>query len=185
MKNIVKIIKISRPLHPVAVLISILIVITSLLELATPIFSKFIVDEITNKTQDGSADTHKLIFWIGMAFVFSLISLVLTSVTNRLGDHFAGRLRKFLTEKYYHKVLTLPQSYFDSELSGKIVNQLNRGISSIGDFANTSTNFLLPMFLQSVFTIAVLAKYNVPIAFFTFILFPIYTYLSYYSSKKW
>jgi len=185
MKNIVKIIKISRPLHPVAVLISILIVITSLLELATPIFSKFIVDEITNKTQDGNADTHKLIFWIGMAFVFSLISLVLTSVTNRLGDHFAGRLRKFLTEKYYHKVLTLPQSYFDSELSGKIVNQLNRGISSIGDFANTSTNFLLPMFLQSVFTIAVLAKYNVPIAFFTFILFPIYTYLSYYSSKKW
>jgi len=185
MKNIVKIIKISRPLHPVAVLISILIVITSLLELATPIFSKFIVDEITNKTQDGNADTHRLIFWIGMAFVFSLISLVLTSVTNRLGDHFAGRLRKFLTEKYYHKVLTLPQSYFDSELSGKIVNQLNRGISSIGDFANTSTNFLLPMFLQSVFTIAVLAKYNVPIAFFTFILFPIYTYLSYYSSKKW
>ncbi len=185
MKNIVKIIKISRPLHPVAVLITILIVITSLLELATPIFSKFIVDEITNKTQDGNADTHRLIFWIGMAFVFSLISLVLTSVTNRLGDHFAGRLRKFLTEKYYHKVLTLPQSYFDSELSGKIVNQLNRGISSIGDFANTSTNFLLPMFLQSVFTIAVLAKYNVPIAFFTFILFPIYTYLSYYSSKKW
>jgi len=185
MKNIVKIIKISRPLHPVAVLITILIVITSLLELATPIFSKFIVDEITNKTQDGNADTHSLIFWIGMAFVFSLISLVLTSVTNRLGDHFAGRLRKFLTEKYYHKVLTLPQSYFDSELSGKIVNQLNRGISSIGDFANTSTNFLLPMFLQSVFTIAVLAKYNVPIAFFTFILFPIYTYLSYYSSKKW
>lgn len=185
MKNIVKIIKISRPLHPVAVLISILIVITALLELATPIFSKFIVDEITNKTQDGNADTHKLIFWIGMAFIFSLISLVLTSITNRLGDHFAGRLRKFLTEKYYHKVLTLPQSYFDSELSGKIVNQLNRGISSIGDFANTSTNFLLPMFLQSVFTIAVLAKYNVPIAFFTFILFPIYTYLSYYSSKKW
>ena len=185
MKNIVKIIKISRPLHPVAVLISILIVITALLELATPIFSKFIVDEITNKTKDVNADIHRLIFWIGMAFVFSLISLVLTSITNRLGDHFAGRLRKFLTEKYYHKVLTLPQSYFDSELSGKIVNQLNRGIVSIGDFANTSTNFLLPMFLQSVFTIAVLAKYNVPIAFFTFILFPIYTYLSYYSSKKW
>lgn len=185
MKNIVKIIKISRPLHPVAVFISILIVITALLELATPIFSKFIVDEITNKTKDVNADIHRLIFWIGMAFVFSLISLVLTSITNRLGDHFAGRLRKFLTEKYYHKVLTLPQSYFDSELSGKIVNQLNRGISSIGDFANTSTNFLLPMFLQSVFTIAVLAKYNVPIAFFTFILFPIYTYLSYYSSKKW
>lgn len=81
--------------------------------------------------------------------------------------------------------MTLPQSYFDRELSGKIVNQLNRGISSIGDFANTSTNFLLPMFLQSVFTIVVLARYSLTIAFFTFILFPIYTFLSYKSTKKW
>jgi len=185
MKNIIKIIKISRPLHPIAIIIAVLIVITSLLELATPIFSKFIVDEIAKRIQGQESSIRTLIFWITISFIVGLMSLILTSITNRLGDHFSGRLRKFLTEKYYHKVLTLPQSYFDSELSGKIVNQLNRGISSIGDFANTSTNFLLPMFLQSVFTIVVLARYSLTIAFFTFILFPIYTFLSYKSTKKW
>lgn len=185
MRNILKIIKISKPLHSTALLIAVLIVITSLLELATPIFSKYIVDEIAKKLQGGNGSINTLIFWIAISFVVSVISLLLTSISNRLGDHFSGRIRKFLTEKYYHKVLTLPQSYFDSELSGKIVNQLNRGISSIGDFANTSTNFLLPMFLQSIFTVVVLAKYSPTIAFFTFILFPIYTYLSYKSTKKW
>ncbi len=185
MRNILKIIKISKPLHPIAFVIAVLIVVTSLLELATPIFSKFIVDEIAKRLQGGGGSLNTLIFWIAISFVVSVISLILTSISNRLGDHFAGRIRKFLTEKYYHKVLTLPQSYFDSELSGKIVNQLNRGISSIGDFANTSTNFLLPMFLQSIFTIIVLARYSLSIAFFTFILFPIYTYLSYKSTKKW
>jgi len=79
----------------------------------------------------------------------------------------------------------IPQSYFDSELSGKIVNQLNRGIQVIQDFTNTSTNFILPAVLQSVFTIVILAYYNIPIAFFTFLLFPIYITLSYYSTIKW
>jgi ATP-binding cassette subfamily B protein len=41
------------------------------------------------------------------------------------------------------------------------------------------------MFLQSIFTVAVLAYYNIPIAFFTFILFPIYLLLSYYSTVRW
>lgn len=106
-------------------------------------------------------------------------------MSERIGDHFAGRLKKFLTEKYYDKVLSLPQSYFDSEISGKILNQLYRGINSIHGFLNTATNFILPTLLQSTFTIIVLAYYNLPIAFFTFILFPIYMIISYYSTKKW
>jgi ATP-binding cassette subfamily B protein len=44
---------------------------------------------------------------------------------------------------------------------------------------------MLPTLVQSVFTIFILAYYNLPIAFFTFILFPIYLMLSYYSTVKW
>jgi ATP-binding cassette subfamily B protein len=102
-----------------------------------------------------------------------------------MGDHFAGKLRQFLTEKFYDKVLTLPQSYFDGQVSGKIVNQLNRGIFTIYQFLNGASNFMLPTFVQSLFTIVILAYYNLPIAFFTFILFPIYLALSYYSTVRW
>ncbi len=166
-------------------ILTVLIVITSLLDLVTPILSKFIVDQIVARVQHTGGSIQIAINLILLSFAIATVSTLLTSISNRLGDHFAGRLRKFLTEKFYHKVLTLPQSYFDSEISGKIINQLSRGIMSIGDFINNSTNFILPMFLQSIFTIIVMAYYNVWVALFTFILFPIYLALSYYSTVAW
>ena len=185
MKNIFNIIKLSKPLHPLAILIAILIILSSSLQLVAPILSKSIVDQIVAQVSHKNGNVHTLIFYILAAFSASLLGLIITVITDRLGDHFAGRLQKYLTETFYDKTLTLPQSYFDSEVSGKILNQLNRGIVSIRGFLNSATNFILPTFIQSVFTIAVLAYYNVPIAIFTFALFPIYLLLSYYSTVKW
>lgn len=185
MKNLLKIISLSKPLHHLVVYISLFILFSALLQLVAPILSKFIVDEIVAKVSGHGGDVNRLILLIVIAFVMNISGLITTSISERIGDHFAGRLRQFLTEKFYDKVLTLPQSYFDSEVSGKIVNQLSRGITSTQGFLNTSTNFILPTLVQSCFTIVVLAYYNIPIAFFTFILFPIYLALSYYSTVKW
>lgn len=185
MQNIIRIIKISRPLHHLVFILAALILFSALLNLAAPLLSKFIVDEIVNRVQGQGGDLGRLLFLIILSFVMNFIGLGTTTISERIGDHFAGRLRKFLTEKFYDKALTLPQAYYDSEMSGKILNQLNRGITTIQGFLNTSTNFILPTFLQSIFTVAILAYYNLPIAFFTFILFPIYLLLSYYSTVQW
>ncbi|KXK26462.1 MAG: putative multidrug export ATP-binding/permease protein [candidate division WS6 bacterium OLB20] len=185
MKNIAKIIRISKPLWGLTALIAFLIIITALLDQVAPILSKFIVDEIVQQIQTGEGDQQILVNLIAASFIVVLINITLTTVTNRLGDHFAGRLQQFLTETFYAKILALPQSYFDSELSGKIVNQLSRGILTIKGFANTATNFILPTLLQTIITIAVLAYFNPPTAFFVFMLFPIYLTISYFSSKRW
>lgn len=185
MQNISKLFRLAKPLYGLMLSIALLILTTSLMDLVAPILSKSIIDEIVNQTKVRDGNITMLSILIALTFTISIISLVLTTLSDRLGDALAGRMRKFLTEKYYDKVLRLPQSYFDSELSGKIINQLNRGIQSMQDFVNNTTNFILPTFLQSVFTIVVLAYYNIPIAFFTFLLFPAYLILSYYSSKKW
>lgn len=185
MKNIWQVIKISRPLHGIAAAIGLLILITAFLELVPPILSKFIVDEIVKQVQFGSGDFQRLISLIAIAFSISLLGQVMSTASERLGDHFTGKLKQFLTEKFYDKVLKLPQSYFDTEISGKIFNQLNRGIFSIQNFINGATNFMLPMLLQSLFTIFILARYSIPIALFVTILFPIYLTISYYSTKKW
>lgn len=185
MKNIFKIIKISKPLYRLVAFIAILILASSLLNLVAPVLSKFIVDEIIGKIQHGRGSMERLTILIVVAFASNLLSLSISTISDRLGDHFAGKLKKFLTEKFYDKVLRLPQSYFDSEISGKIVNQLSRGIFTIHGFLNTASNFILPTFLQSIFTVAILAYYNTPIALFTFILFPIYLILSYYSTVRW
>jgi ATP-binding cassette subfamily B protein len=185
MKNIINILKISKPLHGLVLVIGCLIILSSALQLVAPILSKFIVDEITAKITENTGDLSRLIVLVVIAFLANLSGIAVSSVSNRLGDHFAGRLRKYLTERFYEKILSLPQSYFDSQISGKIMNQLNRGIFTIYQFLNGASNFILPTFLQSVFTIVVLAYFNLPIAFFTFILFPIYMLLSYRSTVAW
>lgn len=185
MQNIIRIIRISKPLHHLVFILGVLIFFSAILGLIAPILSKFIVDEIVSRVQGQGGDLDRLIFLIFLSFLMNFIGLAMTTVSERIGDHFSGRLRKFLTEKFYDKTLTLPQSYYDSEMSGKILNQLNRGIITIHGFLNTATNFILPTFLQSIFTVIILAYYNLPIAFFTFILFPIYLVLSYYSTVKW
>ncbi len=185
MKNIWRIITLSRPLHPLAITIAVLIVTSATLQIIASLLSKSIVDQIVLQVQHHGGSINTLIFLVILAFVINFLSLVATVISDRLGDHFAGRLQKFLTEKFYDKVLTLPQTYFDSEVSGKIINQLSRGIVSIKGFLNSATNFILPTFVQSIFTIGVLAYYNVPIALATFALFPIYLVLSYYSTVRW
>ncbi len=185
MGNIWKIIKLSKPLHGLVGLIGFLILLSSALQLIAPLLSKFIVDEITKKLSDHGGNVQHLITLILLAFVASFLGVLVNTISDRLGDHFAGKLRQYLTEKFYDKVLTLPQSYFDGQISGKVVNQLNRGIFTIYQFLNGASNFILPTLLQSLFTIVILAYYNLPIAFFTFILFPIYLMLSYYSTVKW
>ncbi len=185
MKNLTQIIKLAKPLYTLTFVIGFLILISSITELVAPVLSKWIVDDIVTKLSGKGGSLNNLILLISIAFLMSFIGVVLTSITNRLGDHLQGKLRQFLTEKFYAKVLSLPQSYFDSEISGKIVNQLNRGIFTIYEFINTLTNFILPTFLQSLFTILIMAYYNIWIAGFTFLLFPVYLILSYYSTKRW
>lgn len=185
MKNIWKIVKLSKPLHTIIVIQIVLIIVAAMFELVTPLVSKYIVDEIVARIGGEGGDMNRLLFFIALGFGMNFAGVLLSTVSNRLGDHLAGRLRKFLTEQFYHKVLTLPQSYFDSEISGKILNQLNRGISNIQIFVNSFTNFLFPSLLQSIYTITAIAFYNKPVATAIFILFPIYYYLTKLSTAKW
>lgn len=186
MRNILRIIKISRPLYRVIAIIGLLIIAGAVLQLIVPLFSKLIVDTIVSKlNHTGNPSLQHVFVLVGMMFGLNALNTLFGSLGNRLGDHFAGELKKFLTARFYEKVLSLPQRYFDTELSGKIVNQLSRGILTIGTFMNTATNFIIPALLQSVFTLALMAYYSLPIAFFTFTLFPIYLGLTHISAKRW
>lgn len=185
MKNIVVLLRLSQPLHKLLVILASLIVVGTLLALVAPLLSKVIVDEVVAQLQTGSGRLDRLVFYVVVAFLASTGSILTQSISERVGDHFAGRLRKFLTEKFYDKAFILPQSYFDSELSGKIVNQLVRGIQTIQQFLNAATNFIIPTFLQSLIIVGVLAYYDLPVAVFITVLFPVYILLSHRSTVRW
>lgn len=186
MKNIWKIIKISRPLHKWMLLSSLLVTIQAGLSLVAPLIIKQMVDQLVAvQTGQGQLSMSDLWYWISILLGLSLLTNLLGVASGRLGDFISGRLRNLLTNRFYQHVLRLPLSYFDSELSGKITSQLNRGISGIEGFVNTLNNFILTMMLQTVFSIILLARYSWWVALLVGLMFPIYGYLTYLSTIKW
>ncbi len=185
MQSIGKIIALSKPQHRWIILACVLILIHALLQQVTPITLKFIVDELSLQIADGTGDFDTLIQLFSLILVINLIAVVLSAVNQRLGDHISSRLGRYLTELYYRKIFTLPQLYFDSELSGKMVNQLNRGIMSIRQFIGSATNFILPALLQAVFGIAILSYFDLTVGLLALAVFPLYIAISSYSTRKW
>lgn len=185
MKNIGKIIRLSRPLFQLTLALSLLVLVMSVLQQAQPFFVKFIVDDIQKQITDRSGNLRMVGWLMAGLLALNLVSTALSSLSMRFGDYINSRLRRFLTEKFYSHIFTLPQKYFDSEVSGKILNQLIRGIQSIQDFMGMFTNFVLPAIFQSVFTVGILFYYSLPIGLLAFLIFPAYIYMSHYSTKKW
>ncbi|MDZ4229495.1 MAG: ABC transporter ATP-binding protein [Patescibacteria group bacterium] len=185
MKNIRKIIALSKPLYRLTLALSLLVLVMSVLQQIQPFFVKFIVDDIQKQITDSSGNLQTVSYLMLGLLAVNLVSTVLNSLSMRFGDYINSRLRRFLTEQFYSKAFTLPQKYFDSEISGKILNQLIRGIQSIQDFMGMFTNFVLPAIFQSIFTVGILFYYNLPIGILSLLIFPAYIYMSHYSTKKW
>lgn len=185
MTNIQKIAALSRPLYRYTLILSLLVLIISALQQVQPFLIKFIVDNIQKQLTEKTGDFRTVSLLMLAILGVNLLVTVFNSVNMRFGDFINSRLRRYLTEKFYAHVFTLPQPYFDSEISGKILNQLVRGIGAIQDFMGMLTNFVLPSLFQSLFTVGILFYYNRLIGFLALAIFPAYIYISHYSTKKW
>lgn len=185
MQNIFKILKISKPLHGLMILIIVLTVLSTIFEIVTPLLSGRILDEVIKLAGSDIREYKELILLLSYSLSATFIYLIFRSISQRFGDELAGRLRKHLTEIFYDKTLRLSQSYYDSEVSGKLVNQLNRGIITIQEFMNMSTNFIIPTILQSVIVIGILFYFNIALGFLMVIILPIYLWISSISTRRW
>ena len=185
MTNIFKIVKLSKPQHKLIAVAAIIITVQAALQQATPITLRYVVDELSLQINDGTGNYQRLVWLFILILLINIGGVVLNTINQRLGDYIASRLGRYLTEVYYRQIFTLPQLYFDSEISGKIVNQLNRGITSIREFVGAATNFIMPATLQAIFGILVLSYFDLSIALLAVTVFPIYIAISTYSTKKW
>jgi len=161
------------------------VITTSLLSLAGPLLSKQIVDMIVKKLGGGSVDTNLLFYILALVIILDILGTVLTAFSQWVGDLLSVKLQTLLSQKFYEHVLSLHIGYFDNEITGKIVNKMYRGITSITNFIQNMLNNFLPFFLTAFVTILLLAKYSLVISFLLAILFPIYIVISHRSSLSW
>lgn len=185
MKDIWRIIRFTSSLRKFYVLISVSTVLLAVMSQLQPIFTKFAIDQITKLVGGGHADIAIVVWCAAAIFLTDVGQTLLSNIGGYWGDQMAARLQQFLSERYYQHLLNLPQSYFDQELSGKIINRMNRGISQISNFMQMVSNNFLQFLFSTVLSLAVVAYYSWQVALMLLALYPIFIYLTTRTSTKW
>ncbi|MDO8265742.1 MAG: ABC transporter ATP-binding protein [Candidatus Saccharibacteria bacterium] len=182
MKHVFRILKEGRELWRQYLAVAILNVSLSFMTILTPIFSGWAIDEI----QKGTNASIKYMVTLAIAiFVLDLTTTVISNVNGYIGDQLSIRLNKILSMRYFAHLMSLSQSYFDNELTGKIVGRLNRSIVQITGFIQMMSNNFLQFIFSTIVSLAAVAYYSWQVALMLFILYPIFVILTVKSSEKW
>jgi ATP-binding cassette subfamily B protein len=185
MKSLIKILGYARHLWPYYVGISLLTIVLSLLAIATPFLVKGITDLVVSQLQQPEKNYIMLWWFVGGMLGVQVASTLLTNWAGYLGDMMSAKLRKQLSDRYYEHLLRLPQSYYDQELTGTIINRLNRTINDVTQFVNIFANNFFPMMLTVIIVVVIISLYSWQLGLLVFAIYPIFTWLTTLSSKKW
>ena len=182
MNHIWRILKFTKELWPYYVTVSAISIILALVNLAIPFLSGRAIDAIQ---KGGSVEIKYVVMLAAGIFLLDLAGTLLNNIGGYFGDQMSEKLQRLLSTKYYQHILQLQQKYFDTELSGKIINRLNRSIDQIASFMHMFSNNFLQFVFSTVFALIIIAIYSWPIALLLFALYPIYIWMTVKTSGKW
>jgi len=154
----------------------------SLLTILQPLISGWAIDEI-GKGSD--ANIQFAAFLALSIFVLDLGQNLFSNWGGYIGDNIAVRLNKLLSERYFAHLMQLPQQYFDTELSGKIISRLNRSIVQIVNFIQMMTNNFLQFIFSTIFSLIIVATISWEIGLMLLSLYPIFIIMTVRSSGTW
>jgi ATP-binding cassette subfamily B protein len=181
-KQIFRILREGRVLWRQYLYVSFLNVFLSTMSILTPILSGWAIDEMRKGT---SARLNYMLVLAVAIFLLDLATTLLSNVNGYIGDQLSVKLNKILSEKYFSHLMSLSQRYFDSELSGKIINRLSRSIYQITNFIQMMSNNFLQFIFSTVVSLIAVAYYSWQVALLLLVLYPIFVLLTIKSSGKW
>ena len=183
MKSIWRIITYTKSLWRYYVAVSVISILVAVVGLLVPLLSGRAIDAINHGAGPGQISK---VIWLAVGiFILDVASTFLSNIGGYFGDQMSARLMNLLSYNYYQHLLSLPQGYFDTELSGKIINRLNRSIGQIGNFMQMWSNNFLQFIFSTIFALAIIAYFSWPIALLLFSLYPIYVFMTVKTSGKW
>lgn len=185
MKEIARIITFTRDLWKYYAGVSAFTVVLALMSQVQPLLTKGAIDEITKIINGGQADIQLVVIFAIVIFLTDVAQTFLSNFGGYLGDMLSIKLQRFMSQKYYTHVLSLPQKYFDSELSGKIINRMNRGISQVAQYVQVVSNNFLQFIFGTVLSLAIVAYYSWQVALMLLLIYPVFIWLTSRTSTKW
>lgn len=186
MKQIRDIFRYTTGLRGLMWMIAVLSVISALLSFASPYVIKLATDW-AGAIVAGKAtfNWNELGFFAALLLLSTIVQSLISDIGGYIGDQLAVRTRHQLSSAYYKHLLSLPQRYYDNEITGKIINRLSRAITDVTGFLQFFSNNLLQMLLTTGLTLIVMAVYGWQLAVAMAILIPANLYLTAKTSTKW
>ncbi|WP_462418243.1 ABC transporter ATP-binding protein [Kytococcus sp. Marseille-QA3725] len=188
MRSLLRILTSTRELTPYYIGIVVSSLLITLMTLLAPFIIKTATDRVVAVVQAGghtSADVRAIVLLALALLAADLANTLISNLGGYWGDMTAVRMRRILSTRYYEKLLSLPQRYFDRELTGTIINRLSRNISETTQFLNGFANNFLPMLLTTAAVLVVSAWYSWWLAVLLLTVFPLYVWLTALTSKRW
>lgn len=150
-----------------------------------PLLTKGAIDQITNGLKGGKVDVYLVgLFAVGI-FITDFAQTLFSNIGGYFGDVTSIKVRRLMSQRYYEHLLSLPQTYFDQELSGRIINRMNRGIDQISDFMQMYSNNFLQFIFSTILSLAIVAYFSWPVALMLFLLYPVFIVFTIKSSRRW
>ncbi|WP_180349056.1 ABC transporter ATP-binding protein [Tessaracoccus massiliensis] len=185
MRSILRIMATAKELWP----LYLGIVVGALMVSATALMTPFVIGRATDTVvaiASGNGGRWQDLIWFAVVLlVIALANSLLTNIAGFFGDQMSVRLRAILSGRYFHKLLRLPQRYYDNELTGKIVSRLNRSITSITDFLQTFANSFFPTVITLVAVLVITAFYSPWLSVLLIVIYPTFVWLTALTSRKW
>ncbi|MBS3181525.1 ABC transporter ATP-binding protein [Leucobacter manosquensis] len=196
MTVLIRILKFTRSLAPYYAGIMIAAAIVTAAGLAVPFITGRATDVISQALSAGASDggaapgatRSTIITVILLAVALLAVSLIEAGVGNvggYWGDVMSAKMRTILSTRYFEQLLSLPQRYYDNELTGTIVARLNRSISEITNFMKSFSNMFVTLILTTIAVLAISAWYYWPLAVLLAIAYPVYLWLTALTSRRW
>lgn len=185
MKEIWRIIRFTGSLKKYYIAVSVMTVLLAAMSQLVPLLTKAAIDEVTKLAAGGQPNVGLVALFAFLIFLTDAGQSYFGNISGYWGDLLAIKLKQHLSQRYYEHLLKLPQRYYDSELTGTIINRMNRGIQDIGDFVQMFSNNFLQFIFSTVFTLLIVAYYSWPVAVMLLALYPVYIWMTAKTSTKW
>ena len=185
MRSLIRLLGVAGELWPFYLGIALASGATAATYLMTPFIIKAATDEVVAQIQGKGAGVTALL-WLAVAlFAVEAVNTLVSNVGGVLGDVMSVRLKAILSSRYYAKMLSLPQRYFDSQLTGTIINRLTRSITETSQFLQMFSNNFLPMVLTVGAVLVITALYSPWLTVLLIVIYPVFMWLTALTSKRW
>jgi ATP-binding cassette subfamily B protein len=182
MRHIFRILKFTASLWRYYFAISCMTIVLALMTLAQPYLTGRVIDELRFGT---NASIKYVVFLAAVIFILDFLSTIFSNLGGYIGDQMSVRLTQFLSQRYFEHILSLPQQFFDTELTGKLINRLNRSISQISSFMQMMSNNFLQFIFSTIFSLVIVFFYSWQVALMLFALYPIFIFMTIKTSNVW